>query len=722
MKNYYNNMADQDVVVHSIKVLTEIKGGGITEIKRDVEKFNQRNELYQKQQEKYWKALSNDGIIKPFEKVFLKRETENIRQSFSALYYQAEQAEIVNTSYFSDYIRTYNELRAYLYDTLKLFDDMETETVIADRNEFNSYFSAYYYSEKFTAFAMAEGIVDTLGLRVLQSLSETGTNDEIAIYKGNIYQYIEGVWKAVGLEGYMGVMSSFPEATLNQYFLSDEDFVEDDVLYVNDEPLIINGTPLYVGVVVEGGYIYVRQSDAWVKITDKNDWRYVVAMVDLVRITGELPGVYQTAIDTAVTAAKNELNQSISNLSAGLTQEISDRAGQFTIINGDIIQINESIQDIIEDIDDITSAVMTKISHLPAYLGAKDTIPPSAQEGDYFVYSGTTTGSWRKSDVYRYEENGNYSGTEGSGHWKRLDPTESQNRSYYMLGLDDILRLNNANDGYFAALFASSFFAHDATLDTLATHTIYLRQNGHIMSDKLLYEEGEEGLCIDADGNLDANGNTHIAGKVAIGVPLKNSQGQLESVFNDYDVVIGGNTKIQGTLDGADGTFSGKLAGSEGVFTGGLDCEVMKIEKTLINAIESEVLNVNTTIYNVANWLVTLGYPTEYIDQSPYFRYFNRYVLIEDLLPDLGLAYHVLFYNDIALYNVRIDEEGVYFNNGQIKFKFREENNENSLDKPIIQKLAINARTDIKLKGLPNTKPDEQGIVYCLSDGILRVS
>ena len=606
MKNYEQNMADKDLVVHSIKVLTEIKGGGITEIKRGVEQISQKSELYQKQQEQYWSSLSDDGIIKAFEKVYIKREMENIRQSYAALYAQAEASELVNTPYFADYRRTYEALRTYIYESLKLFDDMSLETVIEDRDAFNAYFASYYYSEKFTSFAMAEGLVNVLDLRVLESLSESGTNDEIAIYKGNIYQYEDGTWLAVGLEGYMGVMTSFPQASLNQYFLSGEDFTEPDILYVNDEQLIINDTPLYIDVAVDSGFIYVKQENSWKKITDKDDWRYVVAMVDLVRITGELPGVYQTAIDTAVDAAKDELNEAIASVSGRLAQEISDRAGQYTIINGAIVEINNDITDLVdsttssltaqaqalqeeiaarqaqgEDVTELQEALAlinsqlsaidteldTKVDHLPEYLGRSSTTPSNPGAGDFFVYSGASSGSWYKSDVYRYDPDNTYSGEYGSGHWQRLDSTDFAYHSYYMMALEDILALNNASDGYFASLFASAFWTNSATMEKLSTKTIYLRQGGYMMSDNLLYEEGVTGLRIDAAGNLDANGNTHIAGKVAIGVPLKDNQGQLASDFDDYDVVIGGNTKIGGVLSGATGQFSGDLIGGKIYFS-----------------------------------------------------------------------------------------------------------------------------------------------------------
>ena len=747
MKNYEQNMADKDLVVHSIKVLTDIKGGGITEIKRGVEQISQKSELYQKQQEQYWSSLSDDGIIKAFEKVYIKREMENIRQSYAALYAQAEASELVNTPYFADYRRTYEALRTYIYESLKLFDDMSSETIIEDRDAFNSYFASYYYSEKFTSFAMAEGLVNVLDLRVLESLSESGTNDEIAIYKGNIYQYEDGTWLAVGLEGYMGVMTSFPQASLNQYFLSGGDFSEPDILYVNDEQLIINDTPLYIDVAVDSGFIYVKQENSWKKITDKDDWRYVVAMVDLVRITGELPGVYQTAIDTAVDAAKEELNESIATLSGRLAQEISDRSGQYTIINGAIVEINDDITDLVdsttssltaqaqalqaeiearqaqgEDVTELQEALElinsqlsaidteldTKVDHLPEYLGRSSTTPSNPGAGDFFVYSGASSGSWYKSDVYRYDPDNTYSGEYGSGHWQRLDSTDFAYHSYYMMALEDILALNNASDGYFASLFASAFWTNSATMEKLSTKTIYLRQGGYMMSDNLLYEEGVTGLRIDAAGNLDANGNTHIAGKVAIGVPLKDNQGQLASDFEDYDVVIGGNTKIAGNVDLKDVNIGGNtIIEGDSIFKGKIQNAVMEIKYVT----EGELIlykeyAAGSNIWGLRNYLIEAGLSTTSAKSvkdlfgSNFIGYYNE----EEILTiSYVLTTEELWWLDIVTEN----ETYTLFSTSTVP-------------KDFVIYTFLEAALSVIFKNLPTIKPSTQGRLWN-DGGVLKI-
>jgi hypothetical protein len=75
--------------------------------------------------------------------------------------------------------------------------------------------------------------------------------------------------------------------------------------------------------------------------------------------------------------------------------------------------------------------------------------------------------------------------------------------------------------------------------------------------------------------------------KVAIGVDLYNSQDQFMPDFNDYDVVIGGRTKIKGTLDGATGTFSGSLSGASGTFEGSVSGESGKFNSIVMHNLEA---------------------------------------------------------------------------------------------------------------------------------------
>jgi hypothetical protein len=140
------------------------------------------------------------------------------------------------------------------------------------------------------------------------------------------------------------------------------------------------------------------------------------------------------------------------------------------------------------------------------------------------------------------------------------------------MALQDVLATSVTGEGYFSTIFANAFFGNDATLQSLSTRTIYLRQGGYIQSDQSQYIPNQLGLNIDYAGNIDANGLTHLGGKVAIGI---SSTGNTD--FDTYDVVIGGNTKIAGSvqikgrLDGADGTLHDVNITGNSTFAGDID-------------------------------------------------------------------------------------------------------------------------------------------------------
>ena len=477
------NYAGDHVVVGSLEVLGDVKGGSITQIKRNIDLVQQQAEAAIKTQNRYWEELSSDSVITPIEKQQLLKEFKSIQNSYAAIYTQAVSVGQEASQYVQDYIAAYDDLYAYLYTTLKLFNDMESSTDIENRTTFNTKFYNYYYDESFVLVALSKGLLNSVSIRVLSSLLEAGTEGEVGLYHGGLYQYTNGHWKNVTTGNYKGALSAPPVAEEDAFFLASEDFIIVEELYINDEQLIINGDTLGVTRLYKQGYIYYCRDGLWYEEQDRTNYLYVAAFADVLNITGELPQIFQDAID---------------NLQA---------------------QINNN--------------------KIPKYRGVSASNPATPIEGDYFVYSGTTTATRRNSDIYQYQ----------SGEWVRLDPLLSQNSTYYMQALDDILQLNNANDGYFAALFAQALFANNAFLNAVFTKILTLRgPNGYIQSENYDPQDPEStGFRIDYEGDADFNGNTHIAGKVAIGVPLSGN-----TDFNTYDVIIGGNSKFGGELRGGD--------------------------------------------------------------------------------------------------------------------------------------------------------------------------
>lgn len=483
------NYAGDHVVVGSLEVLGDIKGGNIKQIRRNIDLIQQQAEVINRTQERYWEELSSDSMITPLEKQQLLKEIKSIQQSYTAIYSQALSIGQESSEYVQDYIATYNDLYSYLYTVLHLFDDMTTVTNIENRQTFNQKFYNYYYSESFVLVALSKGLLDSVSIRVLDSLLDEGEEGDVGIYHGALYQYVNGAWKNVSTGNYKGALSTLPLTEQDAFFLASDNFIVSQELWVNGQQLQINDggglDALLISRVFRKGYIYYCQDGAWFEQTDKTNYMYVAAFADVLNITGELPQIFQDAID-----------------------------------------------DLQQQID---------ANRVPKYRGPSATNPLNPVEDDFFVYSGTTTVTRRNSDIYQYR----------SGEWVRLDPLQSQNSPYYMQALDDILQLNNADNGYFAALFAQALFANNAFLYALSSKIITLREGGYIKTDN--HSQENAGFMLDYDGNIDANRNTHIKGKVAIGVPLSGN-----TDFNTYDCVIGGNTRIWGNA-----VFEGQLKGGD---------------------------------------------------------------------------------------------------------------------------------------------------------------
>lgn len=486
MKNFETNMADQTLIVKNLKVLGKMDGGDLREIRMGTESIRKQLNVSNKQQEQYWEQLSDDGIVSVIEKQVLLREMDNIQKSEAAITSQAVTYGYTG-AYLQSFIETYEALHTYLYDTLKVFDDMSVDTPIGDRSHFNELFSNYYWFENLLLLAISAGILDQINFRVLSSLTEEGEEGETGIYKGGLYQYTNGAWKSVSTGAYKGPRTELPGIEEGAFFIVSETFNMTDTLIVNGTELLVNGEELMITRAFLKGYIYYCEDGVWYAEDDQTNWRYAAAFADVINITGRLPQLFQDSID-----------------------------------------------DLQEQIDD-------KIEHVPAYLGAVNITPYSAQEGDFFTWAGTTYGDRENSKVYLLK----------NGVWQGLDPTVSTNRSYYMQALEDVLACQNISNGYFAAIFAQSFFTNEATMNSLSTRTIYLRYGGYIQSENTQYVPQAHGLRIDNDGNIDANGDTHIGGNCTI----------------DGNTTIGGNASFAGRLNGADGSFKGTLNGVNGSFT-----------------------------------------------------------------------------------------------------------------------------------------------------------
>lgn len=475
MKTYENNMADQDVVVHSLRVLSNINNPALDQLKRDLNTQQASAQALALKQDKFYKSLSDDGIISPMEKKIVLREMESIATSYTALYQQAVAEHYEQAPFFQDYMASYAALRDYIYSTLHLFDNMDADTQV-DREEFNEFFSDYYYSESTAIVSMTVGVITNLGFKVLTSLEDEGEDGQVGIYHGGLYQYIDEEWKPIDRELYYGKSDTLPPAMDGRYFLCTANTILTDILYVNDEPLEVNGEALELGTTYEKGVISVYEDHHWQPKDPEEDYRYLVAMGDYFGIKESLPPVMKTEIENVARTA------------AGSN-----------------------------------------------YYGPSIVPPVNPTEGDFFLYIGETSipvtdHKWIKFELYKYH----------NGDWQWLDASIFQNRDYFMQALQDILTYAPSTIGYFSYAFCNAFFTNEASINALSTKVIYIDTGGAIRSKEEEYIAGLQGLLIDAEGNIDANGNVHIGSG-------KNGS---ECRFTvDGVAIIGGNTTIEGVCN-----------------------------------------------------------------------------------------------------------------------------------------------------------------------------
>lgn len=158
--------------------------------------------------------------------------------------------------------------------------------------------------------------------------------------------------KIVGEDGssyaYYGLVYNYdnmPSDSTGNFFLCGQDFNGYGRLLINDSQLILNNNYiLSVTRKFQKGYIYVYDGFIWQRLDDKNNFRYVIAMNDLIEIDEPL--------------------------SPGLIE-----------------QFQSSI-----------------VVYTPKYLGGFAAAPITAHNGDTFCYTGTTTANYTKGMCYKWAD------------------------------------------------------------------------------------------------------------------------------------------------------------------------------------------------------------------------------------------------------------------------------------------------------------------------------
>ncbi len=490
------NNAENHLIVGSIEVIGDISNSGMKQIKRNVRSLQDSMTAYVGQTTDYWSKLSDDGIITPLEKTMLKKEWETIAQTYTTVMTEAVAQQVTTSREIIAYQAAYNDLRYYLNTTLALFDEMSMDTAISDREEFNEYFATYYQWENLVQVALAVGKIGTLDFTVVDNLNFVGTDDQVVIYKGELYQWVHDHWKKIGTNGYCGLMNSLPSSVEGNFFLASQNFSSNVSLLAPDGKNLVSpeGDILCASQAFDGEYIYEYTNGHWSKVTDTNDYRYIVAMSDYYNLTGRLPAIWQ------------------------------------------------------DTIDDLQDQINTKVEHIPEYLGLiniVNNIPTADKDhnGDWFLWNGmgTTYGSVELYKGYVYKVTPNAEGTSYS--WQQLNPADTTNAEYYMSCLSDLLQQTDViGSGTFNTLFANAFFANSASITALKTKTIELSgDDGLIKSEDYIAGGDTKGFLLKSDGTFECVDGTFKGNLIA-------ATGNLESVIIAGQTYIGGDTTFRGNI------------------------------------------------------------------------------------------------------------------------------------------------------------------------------
>lgn len=277
---YEVNMADKHIVVKSIEVIDEITGKSVNQIKQQITALQESNSFSIPPVD-YWSQLADDGLITPVEKKTIKSELANAKAVHDALALQAAEQEKTGEARWIAYDNCYYALDNYLKDVLHMFDDMNQNTAIEDRDQFNSYFSTYYSLESDAQTLLTQG--EPGRIRQLTSLQETGTAGEVAMYNNWFYKYTTK-WESVPKDEFLGAKERAPaEAATGQYFLAKGAVIFKE-FYIGAANKIISAANKKLVVMERGvaGTIYVYDGEKWNPDNDINSYRYLVATNDLI--------------------------------------------------------------------------------------------------------------------------------------------------------------------------------------------------------------------------------------------------------------------------------------------------------------------------------------------------------------------------------------------------------------------------------------------------------
>lgn len=429
------NNAENHLIVGSLEVLGDIEGSSLKTIKRTVSKLAESVQATNTAMENYWGGIGADNIVTPAEKEILYSKWQTLEQTFTAIRKIATDREITDTADYISLHELYDNLHDYIFNELKLFDEMDSKTVLPDTEHFNELFENYYKQQiNFQSILSST----TTTIRTVSNLNAAGTENEVVIYKNRFFKYSNGKWVSFDSPEYEGVLEELPEDIINHYFVAGKQGGFRDTFKIKvNKKYLVNEDEQYVTVsskLFEYGYIYVyTQYNGWQKVTDKNNWRYTVALNDLIAnnipISTELENYLQAKEDSAVERANQNTNTAINNI------------------------------------------------HTPANLGVITSFPPDSYgKGDYFLWGANDTiGTYTYGETTNTVElNKGYVYKFDNDVWSIVNHRISKNAGYYISFLKEILELTGASstNEYFGSLFVGTLLTSEAFIEKLTVSDI----------------------------------------------------------------------------------------------------------------------------------------------------------------------------------------------------------------------------------------------------------
>jgi hypothetical protein len=175
------NKADTHLVVESLRVLKDVSGGVFKQYQAEFDRLHNYITAFGTSFRDFWSETVSDGIVSPEEKLILLQQIEIINTEYPVIAQGAHNQGMSESSgYLKNYIDAWDLLNTYLYEELKLFDDLAKSTEIPNRPDFIYKWTAYYDALIELQFALQNNLIS--------GNADVGDPDTPAVVKAVAYK------------------------------------------------------------------------------------------------------------------------------------------------------------------------------------------------------------------------------------------------------------------------------------------------------------------------------------------------------------------------------------------------------------------------------------------------------------------------------------------------------------------------------------------------------